>query len=413
MAVLLSTRTLRDSPNGNPISVLPPGTRLNPGARHGPWLEVTVVDPPGTTGWLSAEAVKQDADTIGPLDKQAFADVCNFQGSVFGVSAHYLAAVATLRTNVTDETAPEASGPFAFTKAEWDLNSNQPAFQLDAAGAIGSWRVQVAVFAIMTRLAQQRLAALLGSQPNAAELYLSQLIGSKAAAAALQDKAAGIAAMVGGLDAAALRAEGIDAASLGNRDAKLLGAGTVEGALNAITEALDAALTASRPFVVKAGDQPLADAAVTLAADGPAGGRINFDSPHVPAARRDMAQLVVRRFAEAGYGFIQQVAALANAIAESGLRADARSPPPEQSFGLFQLNLKGVGHGHEETELVEPERNIAIMLAHIATLSANAAFKATSSVNDAVAIFVRDFEKPADATAAINVRVAIAKTLLV
>jgi hypothetical protein len=413
MAVLLSTRTLRDGPHGNPIAVLPPGTRLTAGAQQGLWLEVTLVDPPGTHGWVSAEAVKLDADVLGPLDKQAFADACHFQGSVFGVSGHYLAAIATLRTNVRDDVTADATGPYAFTQAEWDLNAVQPAFQLDATGAIGSWRVQVAVFAIMMRLAQQRLAALLGSQPNATELYLSQLLGSKAAAAALQDKAAGMAAIVAGLDPAALRGEGIDAASLGKRDAGLLGTGSVADACKALAAALDAALAASRPFAIKAGDQPV-DAATALAAEGAVGGSINFDSPHIPAARRDMAQLVVQRFAEAGYGLVQQVAALANAIAESGLKPDAKSPAPEQSYGLFQLNLEnGVGHGHDPAELIQPERNIAIMLAHIATLSANAAFKATSSVNDAVAIFVRDFEKPADATAAITTRVAIAKTLLV
>ena len=59
------------------------------------------------------------------------------------------------------------------------------------------------------------------------------------------------------------------------------------------------------------------------------------------------------------------------------------------------------------------EKNIAIMLAHIGTLSANAAFKATASLHDAVAIFVRDFERPANPAGAIATRSAIAQDLLV
>ncbi|MBN9315490.1 MAG: hypothetical protein J0I99_07130 [Devosia sp.] len=413
MAVLKSTRTLRKEPNGDGIMTVPAGTRVGLGVQKGIWIEVTLVDDPNQPkGWVSVEAVDQTSDTLGPLDKQVFALECHFQASVYGISGHYLAAVAALRTDIADRQGGAAIGPYAFSEKEWALNSRQPQFQLDApAAAITSWRLQVAVFAIMTRLAQLRLAGLLGTQPQASELYLSQLIGSKAAAAALQDPKAVMASIP--IDAAAAAGDGIDVANTTDRDAGLLGAGTVEAVLAAIGTALGKALDSVREFAIKAGDQPIVAAGAGLLPDGTVIKGINFESPEIPEMRRDVARLVALRFAEAGYGTIQQIAAIANAIAESGLKADAKSPEPEKSYGLFQLNLNGVGHGHDPAELKDPNRNIAIMLAHIATLSANAAFKATASVHDAVAIFVRDFERPADAAGAIIRRSAIAQTLLV
>lgn len=416
MAVLKDTRTLRDAPNGAEVMQVPGGTRVTVGNTHSAWLEVTLIDLPGTPkGWVSAAAVDQAADTLGPLDKQLFALECHWQALLFGVSAHYIAAVAALRTNITDgASAGGGTGPYAFSPGEWALSSKQPQFMLDATPqAIGSWSLQVAVFAITARLAQQRFAALLGSQPTAAELYFSQLVGSKAAVAALQDRKAKLADIVSAIDLASANGDGIDVANLATRDAALLGTGSVEAALKAISTALTAALEATKPFVLTAGDQLIDDTATAMLPDGAVSGRINFDSPEVPAARRDMAKLIALRFAEAGYGVIQQIAAIANAIGESGLKPDIKSAGSEQSYGLFQLNLKGVGHGHDPAELIDPERNIAIMLAYIATLSANAAFSATASLHDAVAIFVRDFERPADSAGAIAKRSAIAQTLLV
>lgn len=416
MAVLLETRTLRDAPNGKEVMQVPGGTRLTIGKTKGAWLEVTLVDLPGAPiGWLSAAAVDQAADTLGPLDKQVFALGCHWQAAIFGVSAHYLAAIATLRTNITDGSHDANTiGPFALTADEWTLNGTQPQFQLEApATAIGSWSLQIAVFAIMARLAQQRFAALLGSQPTATELYFSQLVGSKAAVAALQNKQAMIADIVAALDPASAKGDGIDIANLGGRDAKLLGAGTVDDALKAIAEALKSALGAAKSFVMAAGDQLIKETGAGLLADGAVSGRINFDSPKIPAARRDMAKLIALRFSEAGYGVIQQIAAIANAIGESGLKPDIKAAGSEPSYGLFQLNLNGVGAGHDPAELIDPERNIAIMLAYMATLPANTAYKATASLHDAVAIFVRDFERPKDSAGAIATRSAIAQTLLV
>ncbi len=417
MAVLKDSRSLRDAPGGTVIMQVPGGTRVQVGATQGAWIEVTLADHPDQPrGWVSAAAVDLAADTLGPLDKQVFALECHWQAAIFGVSGHYLAGIAALRSNIVDGTGGGGTvGPYRFSPAEWTANASQPQFQLAApATAIGSWSLQVAVFAIMTRLMQLRVAALFGSQPTATELCLAQMVGSRSVAAALQDTAQPVAGLVAAIDPVSVLAEGIDVANLTGRDARLLGTGTVADALATISAALAAALAETREAMLKAGDQLISDGGTVLALAGPAGGRIDFDSPEIPAGRRDMAEIIARRFADAGYGVLQQVAAIANAIDESRLDPTIKAAGSEPSYGLFQLNQAGgVGTGHNVAVLTDPEQNIAIMLAYMSTLSADTAFRNTASLHDAVAIFVRDFERPANSAGAIARRSAIAQTLLV
>jgi hypothetical protein len=82
---------------------------------------------------------------------------------------------------------------------------------------------------------------------------------------------------------------------------------------------------------------------------------VDFDSAAVPKGREEIARLIVKSFADAGFGGSQQIAALANAIAESNLNPKAASAPPEQGVGLFQLNKAGgLGTGHTVAELEDP-----------------------------------------------------------
>jgi len=67
----------------------------------------------------------------------------------------------------------------------------------------------------------------------------------------------------------------------------------------------------------------------------------NFNASMIPKAREQFARMIMKAFAEAGFGEPQQLAALANAIAESNLDPNARSTPPEQAVGLFQLDRAG------------------------------------------------------------------------
>lgn len=318
MAVLKDTRTLRDAPNGAAVRLVPGGTRVTVGPVQGAWIEITLVDLPGPPrGWVSVAAVDQTTDTLGPLDKQVFALECHCRPRSSASARTIWPLIAALRTNMTDGPGQGgAVGPYAFTAAEWALNATQPQFQLAApATSINSWTLQIAVFAIMMRLAQQRLAALLGSQPTATELYFSQLIGSKAAVTALQDRTLPMASILAAIDPASAAADGIDVANLGARDAALLGAGTVADALRAISEALKAALELTKAVALAAGDQLLAQTGAALQASGTVSSSIS-SSPRIPAGRRDMAELIATRFAEAGYGVLQQIAAIANAIGD-------------------------------------------------------------------------------------------------
>ncbi len=136
---------------------------------------------------------------------------------------------------------------------------------------------------------------------------------------------------------------------------------------------------------------------------------VPFNTSAIPPARRQFAQMIVDAFADTGYGGLQQLAALANAIAESGLNPSARSTPPEENVGLFQLNMHGgLGTGHTVAELEDPAVNIKIVLEEA---KRHLAFKNAASLEDAVSSFVRDIERPADAAAEIARRLKIAEQL--
>jgi len=415
MPILLDTRSLRDAPDGNRLRDVLGGTRVSVGTVQGEWVQITLVDEPGApTGWVIAKAVDLTTDIPGTLDKLVFARQCHLQALIDHVSAHYLAAVATLRSDMMAMIGPSGSGPYAFTAAEWALNGQPPPVGATAA-SIGSWSLQISVFAMMTRSTQLAFVQALGRQPTATELYFAQLVGATAAVAAIPAPTTAMSAVLAGVTAAQAQADRIDPTCLTGtgRDARLLGTGTVADALQAISVELQKALDACRTFVSSAGDALIAQDRALLATGTPGG--INFDSPAIPNGRKGMARLIADRFGERGYGVTQQIAAIANAIAESGLEPEIKSNfPGENSWGLFQLNTAAhaVGHGHAPSELIQPEANIRIMLDFIATNSADAAFRATTNVHEAVSIFVHDFENPDGQPEAIELRSGIAAKLV-
>jgi hypothetical protein len=139
-----------------------------------------------------------------------------------------------------------------------------------------------------------------------------------------------------------------------------------------------------------------------------------------------MALLIADRFDAAGFGIIQQAAAIANAIAESGLVPNKKSPAPENSYGLFQLNTKPHCRGdladilrlfklnYSISDLKDPEKNIAITLNWLQSDKQLAHFKTASSLRDAILIFMRKFENPRDKTqTAINKRIKNAPSLII
>jgi hypothetical protein len=130
----------------------------------------------------------------------------------------------------------------------------------------------------------------------------------------------------------------------------------------------------------------------------------------VPVKFRQFGDLIVARFAAAGYGKDHRVAAVANAIRESNLDPRAVSDPPERSFGLFQCNIHGgLGNGFSPDQLLDPETNIAII---IKEARRHNDFAAAGSLPAAVDAFVRDIERPANANAQIALRLSTARKLI-
>ena len=109
---------------------------------------------------------------------------------------------------------------------------------------------------------------------------------------------------------------------------------------------------------------------------------------------RDMANLIIKRFREAGFSNVQALGAVANAITESSLNPNAVNVKGnDDSHGLFQLNRKrsGLGTGYTPEQLYDPEKNIQIAI-EAAKNSKN--FKSATTVEDATKAFLKDVEKP-------------------
>ena len=110
-----------------------------------------------------------------------------------------------------------------------------------------------------------------------------------------------------------------------------------------------------------------------------------FNASAIPYGRENIARMIVTAFADAGLGNLQQLAALANAIAESNL--DPKATGPDQGVGLFQLNrVRGLGIGHTVAELEDPAINTNII---VAEAKKAAGFGQSASLEDAVSAFVR------------------------
>jgi uncharacterized protein (TIGR02594 family) len=139
------------------------------------------------------------------------------------------------------------------------------------------------------------------------------------------------------------------------------------------------------------------------------GGGFNLDG--IPAQRRSMAMHIIDAFAAQGFGKVQQATALANAVAESGLDPRNRNTtPPEDSVGLFQLNRNGgEGAGHTVEELMDPDANIALVIAAVKKIDA---FGTAASLRDAVDAFVRFFERPRDIPGEVAARLETAQRLM-
>lgn len=283
-----------------------------------------------------------------------FARHCVNQGRFYAVNPHFILAVAHVLSGFSDDTQGNQIGPFRFTQADWDAKLNDPKFEDDPpiAADIKIPAIQVLFATVQALHAQTKLVTQLGRFPSPDELYDAWPKTPVPPGGNLQ--------------------------------------GALDNTRSLITTAVEEALAG-----IDDGDTVSGITLTSIAA----------------GTKRDNAKKIIAAFAAAGYGKVHQVAAVANAIAESNLNADAvNNTPPEHSVGLFQLNINGgVGSGHTEAELKNPDKNIDLIIRKANTV---AAFKAATDLHDAVAIFVRKIEQPANQAGEIIKRFGIAQKLV-
>ncbi len=303
------------------------------------------------------------------IDRSKFAKEC-VDGTVYcGIFSylHFLIAVAQLRSGISDTNQGEQIGPFRLIQKDWDAYRSDADFEFNFLSPdINMWQMQCHVTPLMVYRAQQRLFNKLNSNPSAVELYQDLWPQSQQAT-------------------------------------------LVNDLTNALASTEALLLPAAKAFFGE--DIPVVvtpDPAIPPQVPPP--GVIDFTQVPRGQPGRQIAQEILNCFAQAGFAFHQQVAALANAIAESGLDPNIHNARNEDSFGLFQLNRRGgLGAGHSPDELVNPESNIAIV---IKAAQQSKGFVRAASLDDAVSAFVREVECPKDKEGQIRVRVNIAHKLV-
>ena len=130
---------------------------------------------------------------------------------------------------------------------------------------------------------------------------------------------------------------------------------------------------------------------------------------NVKPENRPNADLIVNAFAAAGFGRNQQVAAVANAIAESALNPMAHALG-EDSVGLFQCRrIKGLGGNNSVEKLQDPNFNTQLVIAEAKKFPS---FMNAADLQTAVFEFVKNVERPADPEGQSRSRLQIAQGLI-
>lgn len=267
MPFMTSGRTLRKDPNGEQMMV-----------RFSPGFEVTIlqesegwvqVQRGAVIGWVTKDVVGDTsplaADTS--VDNAAFFRQCWLEGLSTAVFPHYLAGMAKLRSDIKNDTQNNQIGPFRLLQSEWDAGRKDPTLSLIDFGAadVQDWGFQLAMFAAMAAQDFEAIKTALGRSPSAHELCLAQLIGPTAAAIALANPSASIAADLGPpLQASALPWGGLTGAQVIDRYSKYLGnpgpppaSANGTAALNSIATDLQTALDSVKDDIIAAGNDVL------------------------------------------------------------------------------------------------------------------------------------------------------------
>jgi hypothetical protein len=402
------------------------------------WIKVQF---PGTRveGWLPMSLGDIVPDPARPpLDEEGFVYSALIAEQVFNndastapnfVFADYVLALAFIESGMTNAGATppsDAIGPLQITVARWqDFVTNGKPFS-DRFTDGRDWP-SAQIYCASSRMHADG-KAIIAAQPAGAQalrltlldIFHAYLTDSPAAALAMKTAAADAAnaAKPPAQIHAALTAA-LVTAIFNKLKSFVPGAAapaTFGDLIKFTGSALDAAL--QKAFdLIKTNAPELQTGTVQKATDpvqerpnGPASPASGLHYPaSVAAGNRQFGDMIVARFATAGFGQLQQKAAVANAIRESALNPNAASHPPERSFGLFQCNTGGgLGNGFTQAQLSNPETNIAII---IKEAKRHSNFVNAASLHDAVDAFVRGVERPANPANEVALRSAIAQAL--
>jgi hypothetical protein len=198
MPFMQKTRTLLDKPlpeGGVSVGATPNvGEKVDIVEEGGGWVKVKRIGLFGE-GWTLSDTVGDTSpipptDTIDDEDLKAFNRLCWLKGLAYNITPHYLLAIAKLRCGdkINNATKDGVTGPFRLSEAEWDAARADPGlgFKGIVLGSdIRDWTLQCGVFAAMAGRDLAALKTEIKTQPSAAQLYLAQLIGVKAAGKAI------------------------------------------------------------------------------------------------------------------------------------------------------------------------------------------------------------------------------------
>jgi hypothetical protein len=412
------SRTLRATPaaNGEPVADAQAGDLVETFETDADFIKVRLENRPGKPiGWVSKSAVGPADPVNTTIDKELFARACWRESIFFGVNAHYLAGIAELRSHVTSSMIDDQRGPFGLLAAEWAADWKTPDLFIDKfpVDSITNWRMQCKMFAFMTRCAQDAFLSAFKARASATELFIVQMIGVEGLKALKKDPNRTLSAALGEATAANLPLGNTLIPDVIKRHIKVLGVDVADPTghqfIAQTAAALVPALTAMTSFVMATGADVLQGPGDTVVPDSASAADINFEVKDVPASRKEVAKQIVAAFAAAGFGVVQQVTALANAIRESGLDPAIESPLPERSFGLFQLNINGgLGTGFPPDQLKQAAFNINVIVTEAKKIPA---FATATSLAEAMTIFVKQIERPANQPTEIELRLKIAERL--
>ncbi|MCP4073831.1 MAG: DUF2272 domain-containing protein [Hyphomicrobiales bacterium] len=261
MAVMTATRTLREAPFGNSLSI-----QANAGEKvkvlddttDTLWVQIELTEStitPKPTGWVNAQSVNKGSDEAGALDKVVFAAICVSQSDTFRVMAHYLMAIAHMRSNITNRDQGGGDhGPYALSANEWQHFGTLAEFGLNfAVEDRKNWTAQCMVFGAMANVTQRKFSQLLANQPTVAQLALAQLIGTSAALRVIRHPASHITDILAAVPPEEFLADAVDRGRLPDRYEIFLKDKTGEQTLISVAEKLQTSLDETKSFITQAG----------------------------------------------------------------------------------------------------------------------------------------------------------------